>query len=115
MEKVLLDTNFLVYLIKEKKFRVFEDFLDNTIGNYCIYIFENSLAEIGNIGKRILKEVRLLIRNGKITLIKEKGKVDDLILKYKDEYLIATLDKELQKNLKRKIIKFGNYFSVFLY
>jgi len=113
MEKVLLDTNFLVYVIKENKFYLFEDFLNQNLGNYKIYIFETTLAEIGNISKEILKRVKVLIRNGKIEVIKEKGKVDELILKYKDEFIVATDDKELAKHLKRKIVKTKKYFRLF--
>ncbi|MEM5828080.1 MAG: hypothetical protein QW197_01070 [Candidatus Aenigmatarchaeota archaeon] len=112
MEKVLLDTNFLVYLIKEKKFQLFEDFLNQNLGNYKIYIFEATLAEIGNISKNVLKEVKLLIKNGKIEVIKIKGKVDELILKYKDEYIVATEDKELSKQIKRRIVKTKKYFQI---
>ncbi|MEM0324470.1 MAG: hypothetical protein QXW35_01050 [Candidatus Aenigmatarchaeota archaeon] len=113
MEKILLDTNFLVYLIKEKKFRLFEDFLDQNFGNYEIYILEGSLGEIGNINKRYLKAVKLLIRSNKIKVIKEKGKVDELIIKYKDNFIIATQDEKILKEVKRKIIKTKKYFKLF--
>jgi len=109
--RVLLDTNFLVYLIKNKRFNDFLDFLDKNFGKYEIYIFESSLAEIGNISKKVLKNVKLLINKKIINVINKKGKVDELILKSKDEFIVATLDKELSKNLKRKIIKKGNYFQ----
>lgn len=113
MEKVLLDTNFLVYVIKENKFYLFEEFLNENLGNYKIYIFETTLAEIGNISKEILKRVKVLIKSGKIEVIKEKGKVDELILKYKDEFIVATDDKELAKILNRKIVKTKKYFKLF--
>jgi len=113
MEKVLLDTNFLVYVIKENKFYLFEEFLNENLGNYKIYIFETTLAEIGNISKEILKRAKVLIKSGKIEVIKEKGKVDELILKYKDEFIVATDDKELAKSLKRKIVKTKKYFKLF--
>lgn len=112
MKKILLDTNFLIYLIKEKKFRLFEEFLDQNFENYKIYIFESSLGEIGNISLKILKEVKLLVRNKKIEIIKEKGKVDDLILKHKHEFIIASQDKDLLKSLERKIIKTKSYFKL---
>lgn len=112
MEKILLDTNFLIYLIKEKKFSLFEEFLENNLGNYKIYIFESSLAEIGNINKTILKNVKLLVKNKKIEIIKEKGKVDELILKHMNEFIIATEDKELLKKIKRKILKTKKYFLI---
>jgi len=113
MEKILLDTNFLVYIIKEKKFYLFEEFLNQNFGSYKLFIFENTLAEIGNISKEILKKVKLLIKNGKIEIIKEKGKVDELILKYKDDFIVASDDKELLKLLKRKIVKTKKYFKLF--
>lgn len=112
MEKVLLDTNFLIYLIKEKKFRLFEDFLDKNFGNYKIYIFEGSLGEIGNISSNVLKTVRLLIKNKKIEVIKEKGKVDELILKHKDEFIVASQDRELLERVRRKIVKTKKYFQL---
>jgi len=109
--KVLLDTNFLVYLVKNKKFNDFLDFLDKNFGNYEIYIFETTLAEVGNINKKILKTVKLLINNKVINVINKKGKVDNLILESKDDFVVATLDKKLAEKVKRKIIKRGNYFQ----
>lgn len=112
MESVVLDTNFLIYLIKEKKFSLFEEFLEKELGKYKIYIFENTLAEIGNINKIILRNVKLLIKNKKIEVIREKGKVDELILKYKDKFIVATEDKNILENVNRKIIKTKKYFLI---
>jgi rRNA-processing protein FCF1 len=109
--KVLLDTNFLVYLIKNKKFNDFLDFLDKNFGKYEIYIFETSLAEIGNISRKVLKNVKLLINKKIINVIPKKGKIDKLILENKDNFIVATLDKELAKKIEKKIIKRGNYFQ----
>lgn len=112
MEKVLLDTNFLVYLIKEKKFGLFEEFLEKELGKYKIYIFESTLAEIGNISKVVLRNVKLLLRNKKIEVIKEKGKVDELILKYKDDFVIATEDRNILEKVRKKIVKTKKYFLI---
>ncbi|MEM0480909.1 MAG: hypothetical protein QXQ14_01860 [Candidatus Aenigmatarchaeota archaeon] len=110
--EIVLDTNFLVYLFKSKKFNLFLDFLNENFGKYEIYVFETTLAEIGNINKRFLKLVKLLIKEGKIKLIKEKGKVDELITKYKDKFVVASLDKELLEKVNKKITVKGKYFQL---
>ncbi len=114
--KIYLDTNFLVYVIKNKSFYLFQEFLEKNFGKYEIYIFQTSLAEIGNISKKTLKIVKLLIKSKVIKVDERTGKVDELLKEISEDenVIIATEDDELKnylkENKKRYIEIKGKYF-----
>jgi len=99
--KVILDTNFLVYML-EKKISV--DLLFEFIGARNAYIFLNTYAEIGKIDKKYLKILKLLIDSGKLKMIKKQGKIDELIVsevkKDPKKTIVCTNDKELGTRIK---------------
>ena len=115
--KIYLDTNFLIYLIENKLFHNFQDFLSENFKNYEIYIFLTTLAEIGNINKKILKIVKLLIRKNIIKVDERKGKIDELLKEVSKDSIIATEDENLKdflKENKRKFIEIrGKHFYLF--
>jgi len=102
MKQILLDTNFIISCIKNKI-----DFFDYIEGEgYSIVIPEQVINELEGLKKE--SALRLLEKN-KFNMISLKGKiVDNSIINYakiNPSIIIATLDKELQKNIKnRKMI-----------
>lgn len=100
--KVLIDTNFLVYMLEN---RISLDLLLEFIGAKKAYVLLNTYSEIGKINKKYLKILKLLIDNKKIEIIKKQGKVDELILQITKENLgriiVCTNDKELGEKVKK--------------
>jgi len=92
--RLILDTNFIIYLLKYKI---------ELPKEYKIYILDKSIKELEKLKANLaLKFIK--VKN--ISLIKTKSSrnVDDLLLTFKDD-IIATQDKELKKSLKQKHIK----------
>lgn len=95
MEKIILDTDFILHCvrakvdIKEELFRIL-DF------PFEVYILDKTLEELK--GKKQEKVAREVIKSFKI-IKTEEGKVDDLL--QKQEGIIATTDKELKEKLKK--------------
>lgn len=105
MKIIILDTDFLISCIK---FKV--DFVEEIKRicdfNYKLFIFDKGLEELEN--KPNHKLIKLILQKNNVEIIKKKfdKKVDDLILDIvNDNYIIATQDKELKKELKKKDIK----------
>jgi len=97
MQKVILDTNFLLYILRNKVdlFSELNRILDQ---NYKVCILDKSLDELR--GKKLGKlAVEFAKKYFKIIKTK-KGKVDDLLLK--QDAIIATMDKELKEKLKKR-------------
>ncbi len=114
MKKVLLDTNFIITCIKQK-IDFFKEIYE--IGAEII-IPKQVLQELKNISddknqNKISRAnaqlaLKIIEKNKYTPLLFEGGYVDKEIIKYSKEHpkiIIATLDKDLQKNIKsRKMI-----------
>ncbi|QQG38861.1 MAG: hypothetical protein HYS32_00100 [Candidatus Woesearchaeota archaeon] len=102
MKEVILDTNFLVEIIKNKidLKQELTRVIDET---YQVFILDKTIEEIKKL-KNIYKIALELIK--KIRIIEtDKSYVDDLLVEFsKKGYIIATQDKLLKKRLKRPII-----------
>lgn len=115
--KVLLDTNFLIYMLENK---ISFDQLFEFLNVNKVFIFLTTLGEVGSVKKKYLKIVKLLIKNGKIEMIKKQGKVDKLIFELvkneKNEWIICTNDKELSQKIKRfaKVVRVSKKYFRFL-
>ncbi len=109
--KVLLDTNFLLDLLRFKvDLSIFQDFEERTE----IFISSEVLRELKSITNRKTKEGRLalialkLIENKQIKVVQSlKREVDqDLIaLAKKEGFIVATNDKDLKKKLKKENVR----------
>ena len=106
MIKIVLDTNFLIDLLK---YRIrLEDELKRLVdGHYRVYILDRTIDELNGIVQRQTGKNKQLARmalqmvNGK-ELIKSEGSVDDFLEKLAVKgYIIATGDKILKKALKK--------------
>ena len=97
MQKIILDTNFLLYCLRNK-IDLFGE-LDRILNlNYEVCILDKCLDELK--GK---KDEKLALEFAKkyLKVIKTgKGRVDDLLLK--QDAIIATMDKELKEKLKKR-------------
>lgn len=98
MQKIILDTSFILTALK---FKI--DFLSelNKLSdfNYELYVLDKTIDELKN--KPLGKLAEELIKQKNIKIIRtDKGKVDDLLLE--QEGIIATQDMELKKLLKAK-------------
>jgi len=111
MQKIILDTNFLL-IPGQFKVDIFRE-LDSLFGVYEIYIVEGILAELEKIqrtgntrDKRAAALGIQLLKTKALKILKSpQGHVDDVLLqKASQGFLIATQDKELKKQLKKKII-----------
>ena len=115
MKIIILDTNFIIYLLKYK-IQLFKEIERILYENYQIYVLDKTLEELKNLEEKGKKQNKLLtklslkflkINKNKILTIKtkENKQVDDLI---KDiinkDTIIATQDKKLKKVLKCPII-----------
>ncbi|MGC9058838.1 MAG: PIN domain-containing protein [Candidatus Aenigmatarchaeota archaeon] len=111
MVKILLDTNFLldIFRFKVDLFQIYEIF-----ENAELYVSSETLRELKSISNRKTKEGRLalialdFIEKGKIKIIQslEKEVDKDLIaLAKKENFIVATNDKNLRKKLKIENIK----------
>jgi len=112
MEKVILDTNFLMS-IHQLKIDIFEEIgkaLDSNFELFIIDKTENELEKLINDSKlSISQPARFAVKVLKTKPIKtikttENKSVDDLILDQKG-YIVATVDKELKQRLKKKGFK----------
>lgn len=97
MQKIILDTNFLLYILRNKV-DLFGEL--NRIVNidYKVCFLDKSLDELkgkkqGKLGFIFAKKYLNIIKTG-------KGKVDDLLVK--QNAVIATMDKELKEKLKKR-------------
>ena len=113
MKKILLDTNFLLVPC-QFKVDIFSEIDRIIIAKYEIIVLDKTVEELENIvknqkgkDKEAAKFALKLIENKKPIMIKTNNdkKTDDIILDYaiKEDYLVATQDKDL----KRKLINHG--------
>ena len=56
----------------------------------------------GNAAHRARNMVRRLISEGKLLVVDSEGYVDDLLVEYNKDYVVATIDKELLGRLPGK-------------
>ncbi len=114
MKKILLDTNFLLAPI-QFKIDIFSEIDRICIFSYKLYILDRAIEELNNIiekqkgkSKEAAKFALKLVKLKEIGIIKtsEKLTVDELILNNanKKEFIVATQDKLLKKELKTKHI-----------
>ena len=114
MTKILLDTNFLL-LPSQFNIDIFEEINRIMLESYQLYVLDKTIEELKKIKKnkkqkqknrRAAKLALQLLKAKKIKILKTKEDlpVDDLIIKLKD-YIIATQDIGLKRQLKAKKIK----------
>lgn len=104
MVRYLLDTNFLIYCVKEKI-----DFLEE-LGRKNIIVPEEVVSELerikakGKLKDRVSAGIILdLIKDAK-RIILGKGHVDNLIANFakkNSDVIVGTMDKNLQKRIKK--------------
>jgi len=113
--KILLDTNFVVSCVKQKIdfINLAEELFDEKIE---WVVLEGVLEELKKISERAGEKIKdrkaakfgiEIIKNADIKIIKSKCKnVDDAIIDYaaNKKIVIATLDKQLKKRVKNKIL-----------
>jgi rRNA-processing protein FCF1 len=102
IHKALLDTNFLLSIVR-LKVRAFEEMRLMKINEF--YLLSGSLDELKKLSenKKIEKEVNVikeLIKKEGVMIIKSAGPVDDELVVKSKEYAIATNDSALRKRIK---------------
>ena len=104
--KILLDTNFLIDLIR---FKIDMDDIPSLFLEKCEFFTLNSVInELGAIAKTKSKESMYakitlkLLKDKKVKILKTEGKADESILNLPEDFLIATNDAKLRKMLKAK-------------
>jgi uncharacterized protein len=111
MDKVLLDTNFLLIPAKFKVDIYAE--LERIFDKHELFVLDKSLVELDNIiqnqkgaEKAAAKLAKAILEAKKPKTLKTTSKdyVDDVILGL-EGYIVATQDKELRDRLKKKGIK----------
>ena len=113
MKKILLDTNFLL-VPYQFKVDIFSEIDRIIIAKYELIVLDKTVDELEKIVKNqkgrdreAAKFALKIIENKKPIIIKAKSdkKTDDVILDYaiKEDYSVATQDKDL----KRKLINHG--------
>jgi len=112
--KILLDTNFLL-IPSQFNIDIFEEIDRIMLESYQLYVLDKTIEELKKIiqdkkqkqkNRRAAKLALQLLKAKKIKILKTKEDlpVDDLIIKLKD-YIIATQDIGLKRQLKAKKIK----------
>jgi len=109
--KILLDTNFLLDVLRYKlDFSIFQELEENVE----LFISSETLREIKSMANRKTKEGRLaivalkLIESQKIKIVQSlKKEVDEdlLELSKKEGFIVATNDKDLKEKLKKENVR----------
>ena len=103
MERIILDTNFLVAPF-QFSFDLFDE-IDRLYPYAELYTLEDALEEAKSIERGKYKElVPQMIEKQDIELMETKGEgmVDDLLVELSDQFLVATNDTELKERIKSK-------------
>lgn len=109
MEKIILDTNFLLAVF-ELKIDIFAEIDRICDFPYTLYILDRTIEEVENLikgsllsKKRTAKAALELIKKKHIQILKTKDlrPVDDILVDM-DEYIVATQDRELKQRLRQK-------------
>lgn len=111
--KVLIDTNVLIYMYKSKR-DIFE-FVEKIIPDAKFYVLDETYTEIDYVFKNKVNKKRLFLNfleklhsANKFEILKvdksilKKYKVDDILLYLSDEYIIYTNDRKLKEKIKNK-------------
>jgi|TARA_B100001971_G_scaffold214240_1_gene250629 rRNA-processing protein FCF1 len=108
MEKVLLDTNFLM-ACSQFKVDIFAEFDRVCDFNYGLFVLDKTVEELEGIietqkssHKNAAKVALQLLKLKKVDVVKTGSKrhTDDIILDYAEKgYLVATQDKDLKRRL----------------
>ncbi|MFZ8830032.1 MAG: PIN domain-containing protein [Candidatus Aenigmatarchaeota archaeon] len=109
--RILLDTNFLLNMLRYKvDFSIF----DNLEEKVDLFISSETLRELKSVANRKTKEGRLalmalkLIESQKIKVVQSLKKVVDedlLALAKKEGFIVATNDKDLKEKLKKENVR----------
>ncbi len=100
MKLVILDTNVLILF---DDLDVFSKIKEVVQENVTFAVLEESLRELERLKKG--KTAQAYIKAKNIQIIPGEGHADDLLVEQaKDGALIATIDRELQKRIKGKIL-----------
>jgi len=109
--KILVDTNFLIDMLRYKlDFSIFETLEENVE----LFISSETLREIKSMANRKTKEGRLamvalkLIETQKIKIVQSlKKEVDEDLLELakKEGFIVATNDKDLKEKLKKENVR----------
>lgn len=103
MEKIILDTNFLVAPF-QLSFDVFDE-IEQRYPYAGICTLEDALEESKSIeGGKYKELVPKMIEKQEVEVIETEGEgsVDDLLVDISDNYLVATNDKELKERIKHR-------------
>lgn len=111
VKTIILDTDFLIHCASSKVDYV-EELKRILDCNYKVYIIDKTIDELDNIietkkgkAKTDTKLAKAILKANKIPEIKTKKNkiVDDLILDTvdKDNFVVATMDAELKRKLKK--------------
>ncbi|MBL7051586.1 MAG: hypothetical protein ISS01_00690 [Nanoarchaeota archaeon] len=112
MEKIVLDTNFLM-AIWDLKIDVFEEIFKACDFRYELYVLEGSLRELerfikGNLlsKKQAASFAKKILASKEVKVLKTEfnGNVDDQLVNLVG-YIIATVDRDLRIKLKKKGVK----------
>ena len=114
METIILDTNFLVYLL-EFKIDLFQELDRITEAGYKVKILDKTLDELKNL-KSMYAKIALKLTD-KFEIIKTNSDkcVDDILAESEDpNTIIGTQDKELKSRLKpsKLIIRQKKYLAI---
>ena len=112
MEKILLDTNF-VMICSQFRVDIFSEIERICNFNYGLYVLDKTMDELKKIileqkgkHKEAAKIALQLLKIKKINIIKTEStkKTDEVIIVYaiKGDYLVATQDKDLKRELINK-------------
>jgi uncharacterized protein len=118
MQKIILDTNFLL-IPGTFKLDIFEEIKKIASFNYTLFIVDKTVDELNSIinekntkskDKMNAKIALQLITNKKIQKIHSKDHyVDNIILKKADkDTIVATSDRDLKRRLRKKGIRIIN-------
>lgn len=112
MEKIVLDTNFLLAVF-ELKVDVFSEIDRVCAFRYQLFILDRTLDEVENLIKSSLLSKRqaakvalqlIKLKNIQILETKDSRVVDDILVDL-DGYIVATIDMELKRRLRKKGIQ----------
>lgn len=102
--KILLDTNFLLTTIRYKLHGLSEIKKQVPAEFYVLSGTIDELKNLSNTNKKIEKEyllVKKMLQNEKVNGLKSNTEnVDNELLEFSKEYIIATNDKELRRKIR---------------
>jgi uncharacterized protein len=106
MLKVLLDTNFILTMIRYKIHALEEIKEKKKVEFYTLSGVIGEMEALSKGNKKIKNEIAIakqILENNDVKIIESKIKnVDDEIVEKSEEFIIATNDKELRKRVREK-------------